>query len=256
MQRESARDSGSLPAELLKATPRRVRASARGAALMLVAAALVIAGVWGGIVLAQRADTAERRVQRFASERVLAAGDVIQLRKRGGDDDHRITAHYRYSARGRELTGATALRRGERETYAIGSPVGVWYLASEPEASWLDGYAPRREPAWLATVVPIAAGFAALGLILLVRRQWNLLAYGRPAIATVTKTEKKRTDKGTFWRVHYEWTLMSGATRTGKYIHRQKHPPAVGEHITIVHDRDNTHRSRKYPMPFVTLPQA
>jgi uncharacterized protein DUF3592 len=249
---QSARDS-EVPRELLKATPRDVRPSVRGAAMMLGAAVLVIAGIWGSIVFARRAETAERHVQLFESERVLAAGDVIHLRKRGGGDDHRVTVHYRYTAGGRELTGATALRRSERDTYAVGSPVGVWYLRSDPGASWLDGYAPRREPDWLATVVPLAAGAAALALILSVRRQWNLLMYGRPAIATVTRVEKKRTHEGTFWRVHYEWTLMTGATRTGRSTHHRKHPPAVGEHITIVHDRDNTHRSSEYPMPFVSV---
>jgi hypothetical protein len=242
-----------LPVALLKSTPRHVRIAPCGATMMIVAAALVGVGMWGAVELGRRAEMAERHVQLFASERLLAAGDVIQLRKRGDDDDRRVTAHYRYMAHGRELTGSTALRRGERDRYAVGSPVGVWYLPSEPEASWLDGYAPRREPAWLATVVPLAAGAAALLMIVAVRRQWNLLAYGKPAIATITKVEKKRSNEGTFWRVHYEWTLMTGATRRGKYIHRKKHPPSVGDHITILHDRDNTHRSIKYPLAFVSV---
>ena len=61
-----------------------------------------------------------------------------------------------------------------------------------------------------------------IALMALVRRQSKLLAHGRPAMATVTKVEKKRTEKGTSWRVHYEWTTMSGATRSGKYNHGRK----------------------------------
>ena len=178
--------------------------------------------MWGGIVLNRRAETAGRRVSLFASERVVTAGDVIQLRRRGGDNDHRITAHYRYAVRGQEMTGQTTLRRGEREKYQVGSPVAVWYLPTEPEASWLDGYAPRPEASWPATVVPLGCGVSAMALILAVRRQSNLLAHGRAAMATVTKVEKKKTDKGTSWMVHYEWTTMSGATRTGKYNHGKK----------------------------------
>ena len=254
MQRRSAIDSGGLPPALLKSAPRDVRVNASGRVMLIMAAALVVGGMWGGIVLGSRAEIAERRLGLFASERILTAGDVIRLQKRGDDDDdYRIVAHYRYTARGHELMGQTTLRRAERERFALGSPVGVWYLPSEPEQSWLDGYAPRSEASWPATAVPIACGITALVLIQVVRRQSNLLAYGRPAMATVTKIEKKRTDKGTEWMVHYEWTTLSGATRTGKYQHGKKDIPAIGATIPIVYDRDNSFRHSKYPMSFVRV---
>ena len=97
------------------------------------------------------------------------------------------------------------------------------------------------------------AGCAALALIQAVRRQSNLLAHGRPAMATVTKVEKKNTGEGTVWMVHYEWTTLSGATRTGKYSHGKKHVPAVGALIPIVYDKDNSFRHSKYPMSLVTI---
>lgn len=253
MQTRSALDSSELPPVLLRSVPRDVRVNVNGRVMITIAAMLVIGGMWGGIELNRRADTAARYVGAFASERVLAAGDIIQLRTRGGDDEPRITAHYRYTAGGTELTGATALRRGDTNSFAVGSPVGVWYLPSEPVASWLDGYAPQPMASWPATALPVACGGAAMALILLVRRQWNLLAYGRAAIATVTKVEKKRTDKGTIWVVHYEFTAMSGATRTGKYDQRKNDLPAVGATIPIIYDRDNTFRHSKYPLSFVSI---
>ena len=92
--------------------------------MLLIAAVLVGIGMWGGIVLSRRAEIAERHVSLFASDRIVTAGDVIQLRRRGGDDDDRITAHYRYTARGRELTGQTTLRRDERERICSGIACG------------------------------------------------------------------------------------------------------------------------------------
>ena len=253
MQKRSALDSSELPPVLLRSVPRDVRVNLNGQVMLLIAAMLVIGGMWGSVELNRRAEIAARHVGLFESERVVAAGDVTQLRKRGGGNDHRITAHYRYTARGRELTGETTLRRSERDRYVVGSPIGVWYLASEPEISWLDGYSPRPMASWPATALPLACGVAAMALILLVRRQWNLLAYGRAAIATVTKVEKKRTDKGAIWVVHYAFTTMSGATRAGKYNQGKKNLPAAGATIPIIYDRDNTFRHSKYPMPFVTI---
>jgi hypothetical protein len=252
--RKSAHDSSGLPPVLLTPTPRHVGPSALGGLVMFIATALVVAGMWGGIVLNRNAETAARRVSKFASERILAAGDIVQLRKRGGDEGNRVTAHYRYTARGRDLTGSTALRGSEREKYSVGSPVGVWYLPTEPEVSWLDGYEPHPEARWPATVVPLVCGAAALALIMAMRRDWNLLAYGRPALAKVIKVAKKQgTHTGTHWMVHFEWTILSGATRKGKYQLDSKHPPALGQMVPIVYDRDNTHRHSKYPMSLVRV---
>jgi hypothetical protein len=230
-----------------------VRVSGLGAAMLAIAASLVAVGIWGAIELGRRAETAHRRMGLFASERVLTGGNVIQLRKRGDDDNPRVIAHYRYAAQGRELTGSTTLRRGEQQNYAVGSPVAVWYLPSESEASWLDGYSPRGEPSWPAAVVPLGCGLGAMALIFLIRRQSKLLTSGRAAMATITKAVKKRGEEGSSWVVHYEWNTLSGATRTGKYLHHKKVAPAIGTTIPIVYDRENTFRNSKYPMSFVRI---
>jgi hypothetical protein len=243
-----------MPPALLKAAPRDVRVNRSGGVMLIIAAALALGGMWGGFVLGRRAEIAGRHVGLFASERIVSAGDVIRLQKRGGDDgDYRITAHYRYTARGRDLMGQTTLRRSERERYEVGSPVAVWYLPSEPEQSWLDGYNPRAEASWPATAIPTVCGIITLVLIQTVRRQSKLLANGRPVMATVTKVEKKKGEYGTEWMVHYEWTTLSGATRTGKYQHGKKNLPVIGATIPIVYDRDNSFRHSKYPMSFVTI---
>ena len=253
MQRRSAIDSSRVPPALLTATPRRVRVNQSGGMMLVSAAALVVVGLWGGIEFTRHAAIANRRVGLFTSERIVTGGDVIELRKRGGGDDHRIIAHYRYLARGRELTGETTLRRAERQRYAVGAPVAIWYLPTDPEMSWLDGYAPRPQPGWPGTAVPLACGVCALALNHAVRRQSTLLAHGRPAMATVTKVEKKNTGEGTVWLVHYEWTTLSGATRSGKYRHGKKHMPAAGALIPLVYDKDNSFRHSKYPMSLVTI---
>jgi hypothetical protein len=220
--------------------------------MLVTAATLVVAGLLGGAELGRRAAAARRFVDLFASERIVTAGDVVRLRTQGGRND-RVTAHYRYLARGRELAGAARLRRAERDRYVVGSPVAIWYLGSEPGASWLDGYPPQPAAGWPGAAVPLACGVAALALVLAVRRQWTLLAHGRPAMATVTKVEQKKTEKGTHWMVHYEWSTLSGATRNGKCQRGRNQTPAVGELIPIVYDRDNSVRHSSYPMSFVRI---
>jgi hypothetical protein len=81
-----------------------------------------------------------------------------------------------------------------------------------------------------------AAFLGALGIVARIRRQSQLLGYGRAALAVITKGEKKRSDEGTYWRVLYEWTLLSGGKRRGRYNHGKKQPPAVGTTIPILYD--------------------
>ena len=91
MQRRSALEHSALPPVLLKATPRPVRVNASGGAMLVAAMGLIVAGICAGIVLTERAATAERRLRLFASERIVTAGEVLRLRRRGGDDGYRIT---------------------------------------------------------------------------------------------------------------------------------------------------------------------
>ena len=109
----------------------------------------------------------------------------------------------------------------------------------------MDSYAPERQPIWPTFLVPATCIVTALMLVTLVRRQSHLLTYGRPALGVITKVEKKRSDKGTVWRVHYEWTLLSGAKRKGRYTHGKKEPPALRTTIPIVYDRDQPARNSR-----------
>ena len=197
VQRRSALDSSGVPAALLKSTPRDVRVNARGPSCSSRprCSSWSVCGAEWFSAGAPKSPSVTSGL--FASERIVTAGDIVRLQKRGGGDDHRIIAHYRYTARGEEFMGQTTLRRSERERYAVGSPVGVWYLPSEPERAGSTATRLGREASWPAPSFPIVCGITALVLIQLVRRQSNLLANGRPAMATVTKVEKKRTDKGT-----------------------------------------------------------
>ncbi len=218
--------------------------------VVAVAVLLLAGGVFAEVHLYRRAKISESRVVRFESERVVTGAQVTGVQSRNGENGRRITMTYQYAVNGREYTGSTTVRVSEHDPSSVGSPVAVWYLPSEPDASWMDGDAPRVQPTWPALALFAACGFTALWLIVVIRRQSNLLTYGRPALAVIRKVEKKRSDEG--WRVHYEWTLLSGATRTGRYS-QGKNPPVVGTTIPILYDRDEPSRNSRYPLSLVRV---
>ena len=219
---------------------------------MLGALALVIGGLWAGTYFHRQARESDRRVRLFATESVTTEADVLRVQRRGGGNDRRSVVHYRYVAGHTERRGNATMRRNERDRYAAGSKASVRYLASDPDSSWIEGHAPRNRPRWPAFATPLGCMFVAGAVLVLIRRQSYLLTYGRPAMGVVSKVEKKKTDKGNYWRVHYEWTVLSGATRVGRYNHWRKNPPAVGTRLQIVYDRD-TEKSARYPLSLVAI---
>ena len=257
MPRRSAHDNRFPPAELKQSSPRPVRLSANGFLVVALAIAMFCAAPWAGFTLYERATNSARRVAEFASRSIATHAEVVRVERRGDedDDDRRSVIHYRFRDGLEVYPGDQTVRQQGRDQYAIGDRVLVRYLPDEPSESWIDGYVPRRDPVWPAYAVPSGLIVGALTLVLLARQQSRLLEWGRPARAVVTRVEKKSSDKGTYWRVHYEWTLLSGAKRSGRYNHGKKNPPAVGTAMTIVHDRDNPMRHSRYPMMLVKLTQ-
>ena len=253
MRNERGQSEPSLPPALLRSTPRHVRLNAGGATVVLVAVLLLAGGVWAEIHLYRQARISEAHVVSFDLERVVTGAQVTAVERRGGEGSRRSQITYQYTVNGREHTGSSTVRTSDRNAYRVGSPVAVWYLPSEPDASWMDGDAPHAVSTWPALIAFGACGLTSLCLILFVRRQSNLLAYGRPALAVVRKVDKQKSDKGTSWRVQYEWTLLSGATRHGHYTAHGSHPPVVGASIPIVYDRDRPSRNSRYPLSLVTI---
>jgi hypothetical protein len=125
-------------------------------------------------------------------------------------------------------------------------------VLSRPQESWPQGRAPGRPPFWLVVAVPGILLLCIIPLFALIRHQAALLREGRVALARVTKTKKRNLGDYSSWRVEYEWTLLSGAIRSGGHD-SGKNPPPVGALIPIVYDRDNPKRHAPYPLSLVKV---
>jgi hypothetical protein len=195
-----------------------------------------------------------RRAREFASEAVSAEAEVVHKRR---PNDGRVRLTYRYTAGGEQYTSEASVRQRDARRIDVGSRAPIRYLASEPGRSWFGRGGPRRPPpVWLVLIIPPVFAPTAGLLIALIRRQSRLLSEGRATVATVTRVEKRRWQEAATWRVHYEWTLLSGARRGGRHDLQQKTPPAPGTTIPIVYHRDNPRRHARYPFSLVRIPGA
>lgn len=234
------------PAELLRAVPREVRLSRAGKLVTFIAAALLLGAILGDpwLYVASRRDQA--RFKLLESQSVLTPAEVVNIGPYHGKDRRR-TITYQYSFQRQAYTGHEELRREEWRTLETGSRIRVRFVPANPSVSWLPGHEPKGVPPWAAVLFPMAAVVAALLISRSLHKQRALLANGRAALAQVTRCERARKGDHRVHRVHYEFKVLSGATRTGHY-EVQKKPPEVGSTLTVLYDPDASEKSARYPL--------
>ncbi len=244
------------PAELLRYPPRTVRLTAAGRLLASVAAALLAGSLISGIWLYVAAAGAADRLRRIASHGVETTAEVLRIGRIGGEHPRRVL-YFRYRAEGRSHQGRATLSQRDRRDLPPGASLPAVYLPERHEEVWLRGYEPKGVPVWTAPLVSIGFLAGATPIWLIIRRQRSLLACGRPAQARVTGVRKVRAGgrgsaTDTVFRVSYDYLILSGAARAGRYD-KSKNPPEPGSVLTVIYDPDNPGRSARYPLPLVRV---
>jgi hypothetical protein len=239
--------SSVLPVELLRSVPRHVVLTAAGKATGVVAVLLILGGIAAGIganVLAER----DRALQEtIARERVATEAVVTNVVRRRGDDA-KTTVSYVFSANGREYAGQTRLRKRESAGIEPGTRIAVEYMASTPAMNWPAGRPPQGVPVFLL-LAPIPLAMTGVVMLIMLKRRRQLLTYGRATEARVigSKRFSHGSHGGRGYHVDFEFRLLSGARRTGRF-HVPKDPPAEGAPVVIVYDTDEPARHARYPM--------
>lgn len=239
-----------LPAELRRMVPRPVRLTAAGKAVAVLALLLAAGAVAAGIGLYLAAERDRSRLEEIRREAVTAEAEIIAITRRRGRQDQ-VTVIYQYAAGGRTYRGGARLRRREAARLRVGERLAIGYLPSAPERSWRLGREPAGVPLWTAPAVPAGLGLSAAALLLVLRGRRRLLAEGRAAPARVIRTEKLG-GKQRLHRVHYEFTLPSGARRSGRFDVSGA-PPEPGAWLVILYDPDEPRRQGRYPFSLVRV---
>jgi hypothetical protein len=126
-------------------------------------------------------------------------------------------------------------------------------MPNDVSDNWIDGYKPRPLPVWLAPLFGVACLFIAGIAAYSVRRQMNLLSYGRAAAARVTGTKRVwHHEGGHHTRVQFEFRLRNGSLRKGS-VETGRKAPALGTEFVIVYDPDEHKRLARYPLPLVRI---
>ena len=244
LQRNARRPAPALP----DSRPRPVRLTGTGWFMAVFGMLLLVGAPVAGLSLHALA-VRERALREAIDTEGVRASAVVSALTRTQGDKPRFYVVYRYEAAGRSHQGRVNVSRSYWNQLRVGSSFTVRYLPAEPGRSWVRGFEPGT-PFWAGPLAALSMAVAGMLPWLAIRRQWMLLAEGRPAQAQVTLSKKVRHQHGMKYQVGYEFRLMSGATRSGRY-ESQKSPPANGTTIQVVYNPDRPEHSMPYPLALV-----
>jgi hypothetical protein len=234
--------------ELPTSRPRPVRLTGLGWFVAVLGMLLLAGAPVAGFFLHARA-VRERALRETIDKEAVGVTAVVSALTRTRGDAPRYYAVYEYSAGGQLHQGRAGVGRSYWTRLKVGSTFPVRYLPTDPGRSWLRGQEPGTT-FWKGPVVALSMALIGFFPWYAIRRQWMLLAEGRPAQAQVTASKKVRHQHGSHYWVSYEFRLMSGATRSGRYD-TQRTPPASGTTIQVVYNPDRPEHSMPYPFALV-----
>jgi len=240
-----------MPAELQGYLPRRVKWSPAGRVLQALTVLLLAGAVASGIGLQIFRERQAELAGLLDRQGIPTEAEIVAVETRH-DDGPRTVIVYRYMVGEHAYQGRQTLGNGDDRQAAVGAPVSVRYLASEPARSWLIGDAPRGVPAVVAILVPLLLGLLAWIPTVALRRQRRLLEDGRATAARVIGAQKVRRKEASGYRVEYEYPVLSGARRRVKLMASRK-PPEPGTLVTLLYDVDSDRQAAAYPLPLVRV---
>lgn len=225
---------------------RPVCLSAQGKALGAVGALFLVAGPVLAVVIASQSSKRAERDALLDQQGVVTTAVVTRIWRNGGKDERHMVS-YRFAAASREIDAEVSAPRRVWTGLHGGDSLAVRYVPSRPEINHPVAWKSSRAPGWLGWVIAPIIILPSLLLWSLIRRQWLLLAEGRPAPGIITRL--KRSDKQMV--AEYEFRVLSGALMKGRS--GTGRPPAIGSQVCVLYHPDNPRRNALYPMPFVKL---
>lgn len=245
---EELQKTWSEPRELHRAVPREIALTAGGIAIVCLAGLLIVGGM-GAMVGLERRVLSQAEFKRLIHEEGREAEARITRHWRSSSKDSQPMVAYEFDCEGRMCKGESSTPSRIWRGLAVGSPLAVRYLPSDPGRNHPRDWEPSMLPFWFPII--IGGVLAVLGAVLgyALHKEKFLLREGRPAPGIVTGYGHASHGKKS---IHYEFRLMSGGLATGKSSPKRK-LPAIGAAVCVVYDRDNPRRNSMYPMELVRV---
>ncbi len=238
------------PPGISRSTPRPVRLSAGGIAMIVAAILMACGGVGGAIAINAQRSSRRARAEHFRENGQTAEGVVTRLWHTGSEDvQYRV--QYRFTADGSPYAGQGNLSRRNWKSLNVNGPIEIRYLPANPRQNRPLNSSSGVAPVWIPYLFGAILLSGSVLFPLILRKQRRLLAEGKPAPAVVTRNRQVYSGEGgSHNEVCYEFPLLAGGTAKGRSNRR---PKPTGTVLCALYDPDNPRRNTLYPMSLVKL---
>jgi uncharacterized protein DUF3592 len=241
----------SAPPELQCSAPRPVRLSAVGAVVAVTGVILLLAAIAAGVLLSIESNRQTRNYQLLAEQGRETDATISRL-WRTGEKGKNTRVEYWFDFAGRTYRKAAKVPLRVWRELELNGTLPVRFLPTDPEVNHPSGVSERP----LLIFVPILSSIslAALSVIcwIVLRRQIDLLAEGRPAPGVVTKISKANHGHESTTVVHFDFRKLSGGIQTGKTSSAGS-KKKIGDPLCVLYDPNNPRRNAIYPLSLVRV---
>jgi hypothetical protein len=230
---QAAAQAALIPSELTGARPRRTAVSkedipASIIAWILIALALA-ASIWAW-------NHTAKILHSRAALRVdgrLTYGVVTEI--------YKSTASYGFSVDDRSFTGDALIPRSNRRTFDRYDRIPILYLPSDPSINHPAAWEDSTGSAYTAFILPCMIAFFVPFILVLSRRERQVVAEGLPAVAVITGFRRGKGGQ----IVDYEFRTAAGQLVKGSSV--DSRPWTVGASLCVLYLERNPRRNLQYP---------
>ena len=231
------------PAELVRSMPREVRLTGTGTFLTVVMVVLICAAGTLCLFLENAAARDAKRRQILGEQGIDGEATISRLWRDAGKD-HTPMVAYHFTHEGRGYSGKSSAPSRTWRTLAVGAPLPVRFLPSNPSVNQPRAWEPDVLPAWLGLLV---GGMMLLGPIIIgcaLSAEKRLLAEGQAVPGVVTRYSNAGHGQK---RVQYEFAIRKGSTPLKGRGCPTRRLPSIGDVICVLYDPENPKRNTAYP---------
>lgn len=238
-----------VPPELDTRIPRRIRLNGIGIARCVIAAACLAFAVYETTQVMnpalRRQTENENLTRKLAAEGRDAEAIVTHLSSGLG-----YVAFFDYTVDGRNYHRGSLLSSEHWKSLAVGSPLAIRYLPSDPSKVSPAADPPNSQNNWgtasllVGMVWFFMLWFAGMQLSVLFAKR-RLLARGLPIRGIVTHCKEGTNGRSSGYFLNYDFSLPDGSLSQGKAFRR--YPEVEGSDVTVLYDHSQPHRNTLYP---------
>lgn len=228
------------PRELTRALPRETSMTGSAIFMAVVAGILILGSVPLFLFIRTQDERVKARNEVLRTQGREATGEIQRLWRTSGKESRNMVG-YAFTANGVRLNGESSVPSALWNNVRKTGFLPIRYLPSDPAVNHPAAWEQSTEPAWAPFTAPAILLAGGSFLVVVLRRQAELMAQGLPAVGIVTRSFRVKGG----WALRYQFRMKDGSVAPGSSQVRRR--VEVGATVCVLYLPQNPRRNQVYP---------